>query len=416
MAPGYRTAMRFDRHLFMLATSLYTIAIMVLFLSVADQPLGREGLLPLPPTLTALVGVTPFFFFPLMQDMIAKRSSHIVLNLRRCSFPILFFFFVAASSLLLSLLPGAYWEEGGKWVFLISYGFTISFFATFIPLLLPRFRNLLPLIGGVSLSLLLWSVTKDFMSPGTYTPLDQRPAGFPGNANFCALVSVMTCAACLEYSRENATWRNTLLLMLTGVIVTATMSRSGALNFLFLVVIFTYARLSRLRLTPRQISRLAGSALFFTACCVGVIFILSLFSDLVPKGSRLHRLFNNQQVDDGSAGSRLFAVKECLRLINEAPVLGHGTGFSRTMKELPHNLYLQQWVNNGVFGLCALASFFVASLLHFTKYRYRPGQAFILVAMLGGVFSHNVLDQRAFLLLYGSLLGLSHQCSPARAR
>lgn len=408
--------MHFGRHLFIFLGSLYTIAMMTLFLSVADQPLGREGYLPLSPTLTALVSLAPFFTLLLIRDLMTKGGSYILLNLRACSVPILSFFCVAATSLLLSVLPSAYWEEGGKWIFLISYGFTISIFATFVPLLVPRFHKLLPIIGAISLSLLLWSVVKDFTSPGTFTPIDQRAAGFPGNANFCALVAVMTCAACLEYTRDNATWRNSLFLLITGVIITASMSRSGALNFLFLVGTFTYLRLSRINATPQQIARLAGSSLFFTVCCVGVVCTLTLFSDLVPKGSRLHRLLNNQQVDDGSAGSRLFAVKESLRLIDESPLLGHGTGFSRTMKELPHNLYLQQWVNNGVAGVCALAFFFATSLIFFTKRKFRPGQAFILVAMLGGVFSHNVLDQRAFLLLYGSLLGLSHQRNPASAQ
>jgi hypothetical protein len=41
----------------------------------------------------------------------------------------------------------------------------------------------------------------------------------------------------------------------------------------------------------------------------------------------------------------------------------------------------------------------------------------ILVAILGGVFSHNILDQRCFLLLFGILLGLSYQTTrPAMAR
>ena len=145
--------------------------------------------------------------------------------------------------------------------------------------------------------------------------------------------------------------------------------------------------------------------------------VTAVATDTISEHSRLGRLLSNKQVDDGSAASRLFAVRESLRLINESPIVGHGTGHARTMAELPHNLYLQQWVNNGILGLLGVVGFFGVSLAIFRKRRYRPGQALILVSILGGVFSHNILDQRCFLLLFGILLGLSSQTTkPAIAR
>ena len=43
----------------------------------------------------------------------------------------------------------------------------------------------------------------------------------------------------------------------------------------------------------------------------------------------------------------------------------------------------------------------------FTSRRYRPGQALILVTAFGGFFSHNILEQRTFLILFGTAASMS---------
>jgi O-antigen ligase len=267
-----------------------------------------------------------------------------------------------------------------------------------------------------ALLLLGWSLYLDITYPGTFATLGQRAAGFPGNANFSALVAVMICAATLDYRSQQRQWMNVLLLLTTGLIVVTTMSRSGGLNFLFLVGIFSFARMAENGWRPREILRVLSVTGLLGGICAGVA-MAAIITGTISEHSRLGRLMSNKQVDDGSAASRLFAVRESLRLINDSPIVGHGTGHARTMRELPHNLYLQQWVNNGVAGILGLVAFFGVSLFTFVQRRYRPGQALILVAILGGAFSHNILDQRCFLLLFGILLGLSYQTTrPAMAR
>jgi O-antigen ligase len=75
------------------------------------------------------------------------------------------------------------------------------------------------------------------------------------------------------------------------------------------------------------------------------------------------------------------------------------------MPELPHNIYLQQWVNNGLPGLISYLAFLGVRVWTFLSRRYFPGVMLIVVAIVGGFFSHNILDQRPFLILYGLLLG-----------
>ena len=407
--------MRFLNFIKNLVLSLYSMTVLALFLSVADQPLGRLGYLPLNPTVCALLLLVPFAAWSLFAHLLTKSNRYFIAPLTSNLVPYSSFFLIVAFSLILSVLPGAFWAEGGKWIFLICYGFGISLLALFIPqsTIFPR---LFPYCGLVALVLLCWSIYLDIAYPGTFAELGQRPAGFPGNANFAALVAVMLCASSLDYRPRHGLLRNILALDATGAVMVTTMSRSGALNFLFLVTIFAFIRMSESRWNPREVLKVATTTAIMLGVCVGLA-VGAVLTGTISEQTRLGRLMNNQQVDDGSAASRLFAVRESLRLIDESPILGHGTGHSRTMRELPHNLYLQQWVNNGVIGVCSLVGFFGVTLLTFIQRRYRPGQALILVAMLGGVFSHNVLDQRCFLLLLGILLGLSSYArSPAIAR
>lgn len=395
--------------------ALYTLIVLALFLSVADQPLGRLGYLPINPTLCALLMVLPFAGWACATDMIARSNRRFISPLINNLAPYGAFFLIVATSLLYSILPGAMWSEGGKWIFLVSYGFCIALLALFIPQS-RSFPKLFPFYALVALSLLLWSVYLDVTYPGTFATLGQRAAGFPGNANFAALVAVMICSAALEYKGQQGQWKNALLLIITGAIVVTTMSRSGGLNFLLLIAVFSYTRMAENGWRPREVIKIVTITALMAGLCGGLA-VTAVLSGTISEHSRLGRLMYNKQVDDGSAASRLFAVRESLRLINESPLFGHGTGHARTMAELPHNLYLQQWVNNGILGIIGLLSFFGVSLATFIKRRYRPGQALILVSILGGVFSHNILDQRCFLLLFGILVGLSYQTTrPAMAR
>ena len=152
--------------------------------------------------------------------------------------------------------------------------------------------------------------------------------------------------------------------------------------------------------------RIVGASAVLIVAAV-MVAMLPLFASLIStneSNNRLTRLLNNKQVDDGSAGTRFAAALDSIRLIEEAPLVGHGTGFSRTMLELPHNLYLMQWVNNGALGVGAYLIFLATAFVTFTVRRCRNGQTLILVTAIASLFSHNLLDQRPFLIIFGVLL------------
>lgn len=403
---------------------LYTSAVLLLFFSVADQALGHARLLPLSPTLLCLILLSPYCFKILIDHcMYASKPGPLTLLSRQvCTLAPLGA--VALVAIALSILPDTYWQESGKWVFLIPYGFSIVCASTLLGSC-AFIRGVLPLVTLTSNLLLAWSVWYDTLHPGTFAPITNRAAGFPGNANFAALVSVMVCAAGLQFGSSLSSTPfsksqlqgsdnrislapilNLLLLVVTFATVCMTMSRSGLVNFLLLCGVFFFFRLVRSSLPSLQ--RIREIALLCTVAVIAIGFTI-MFTTITSSNSntRLTRLLNRQQVDDGSAGTRLQAAKDAINLIESAPLLGHGTGYARTMSELPHNIYLQQWVNNGLPGVLSYMAFLFGGFITFLHRGSRNGVALILVATVGGLFSHNILDQRPFLLLIGILLGLS---------
>jgi O-antigen ligase len=254
------------------------------------------------------------------------------------------------------------------------------------------------------------------LHPGTFAELSNRAAGFPGNANFAALTAVILCSAGLHLGEDCGHGRtrssivlDMLILFSTFTVVTMTMSRSGLLNFCVMFSIFLFFRVfwSKGSVAQRTKELVAVTSLVLAA--ISVTMWLSTVSASDNQNNRLTRFLNQQQVDDGSAGTRLAAVHDSIRLIEEAPWLGHGTGFARTMNELPHNMYLQQWVNNGILGIGAYLVLLASTFHTFFSRGYRNGQALVLAAAVGGIFSHNILDLRPFLILLGIMLSHSYR-------
>jgi len=229
------------------------------------------------------------------------------------------------------------------------------------------------------------------------------------------MTAVVLCSAGLNFGErpERSPSRyhlilDILVLIATFTVVTMTMSRSGLLNFSILVAAFLLFRLFRSYSSFRQRVKEFAAATCAVAVSGTVLMWISAVSVSGNQDNRLIRFLNNQQVDDGSAGTRLAAVHDSIRLIEEAPLLGHGTGFARTMNELPHNMYLQQWVNNGLLGIGAYICLLSSAFMTFVSRRYRNGQVLIISAAVGGVFSHNVIDLRPFLMLLGTMLSHSY--------
>jgi O-antigen ligase len=376
-----------------------------LFASVADLAMGRAGLMPIQPTYLAISSL----LLLLLIDGIFSLSTRFDQQLRvqvvkTHFFVILSYILISVLSLVFGALPGALWSEGGKWIFLIPLGCILWLSALFL-CGVPVFARAAQKGIGLAWGLLTFSILYEVFAPGTFSNLTGRASGFAGNANFGALAVSMLCAANLRYDVKKSLFIDGLKVGLTFIAVLATQSRSGLLEFLMVGGFWIASTLFQLRHSPRQLLNVLSVLLLSCAITgTGLYLIVSegeLFSN---QSSRFARILSGKDVDDGSGDERLAAAADTMRHISESPILGHGTGFSRTLQTFPHNIYLQQWVNNGILGLLSYLALLFSGGVYFLKHRYLPGVTFIVVCLIGGLFSHNILDQKSFFLTYAVLL------------
>ena len=401
-----QTGLRILAGVYRLVLGLYLIVVFSFFLSVAD--IGFAEYLPMPPTTAAILTLLPLVLLAIVQGLTRKPELGALLSACRLQrVPLAAFLLLASTSLWCAALPDAYWQEQMKWIFLISYGMLI-FLSTFVTGLVAEARIPFRIAVFLSVLLLLSSMMWDVYNPGSFSSEAYRAAGFPRNPNFAALVANMLCAAALSYDARRHWVYDVLVLSLTLLAAFSTQSRSGFLGYAALLLFyFTYNIATgglQLRTVLYMISGAAGAGVLLA---IVIPYLMDNTVMFTTYHSRFASFESDGSMDSGSAESRYQAALDSIRLINEAPLLGHGTAYSRRMKELPHNLYLMQWVNNGVPGLLCYIGLLAGGLYCFRRRRCPAGQGLMIVTIVGSCFSHNVLDQRTFLMLYGFLLGSS---------
>lgn len=370
--------------------------------------LGRNGMLPLSPTAAILVFFSPVLAYIFLKECLQIQvCKNIIFTGTRNGMVILAFMVVVLVSLMYASHPTAYWGENGKWIFLILYGYIIFTFSLLLPTISIVADNM-RIILLATMVLLTGSMFMDVFNPGFFSTEVARAAGFPGNANLASVIIILLAASALEYNVAKSPILDFTILGLSLLAIIMTQSRSGLIELVILVIFYVYMNITKGGMGVKKLSIfMAGLTGFFLLFSLLITFLLNKAQMFQTYNTRFTHLISNQRIDDGSSDSRLGAVYDALHLINESPLIGHGTGFSRTMIELPHNIYLQQWINNGILGLLSYIFLLATGEYVFWKRRFFKGQAFLLVAIVGGLFSHNMLDQRPFLILYGMLLTMS---------
>jgi hypothetical protein len=101
--------------------------------------------------------------------------------------------------------------------------------------------------------------------------------------------------------------------------------------------------------------------------------------------------------------ARVGKGEEFIGIVEQSPLLGHGTAFSLKFPQGPHNLYLRQWTDNGVLGLILLLVFLFASFLHFARYKDVRGMIFVVVFSFMGIFTHNLFSDHPIMVMLGFL-------------
>jgi len=329
---------------------------------------------------------------------------------------ILPFLGVVLFSLVSAFVPTANFLEGSHWVLLPLYDLLVVLLV--MPLALERRqRRYLEAALLLAFLLLLGSVGMDVMNPGTFSRIDFRASGFPTNPNGAAFVLVTLAATILDYTRVRLIDLTVLVLAALGVL--ATLSRGGTILLAVLVLSYAYVVIRRARGGP---VRATGRLLMICAVSVVAFFAMERMMGAAIFSVQSDRLdiFRGRSEALTTDDTRFAALRASWQFVQESPLLGRGSGFTYdggTLREGPHNMYVQQWLNNGIGGLICYVWLFGAAALLFWRRRHAPGLVFTGLMAVQSLLSHNLLEERAFLVPFGVFLMTSYLAAarPERA-
>ena len=308
-------------------------------------------------------------------------------------------------SFLTSLEPGAnVADREGKALFILLYRFAIFITALSTAVLLLRLGWRWLVVG--SLLVLLGSIFYDVAYPGTFSTAVGRAGGFQENPNVAAIALVMLLAVSVRYERVYLF--DLVLILATFVGLFSTLSRGGMIQFTLFLANYLYFtgrghRLAQLTLAPMAAIAMAALA----ALAVTQITSSSDMFEAENAQRRLATFAGGNETVYATDDVRLSLVPQYMALIDRRMLFGHGTGFSRSLPLGPHNSYLEFWVNNGFAGLLLYLWLLLGMLSLCWARRFWPGFVFTQIAILAGMFTHDVIQLGVFLMLSGIVLGIS---------
>ncbi len=387
-----------------MAVRVAMMAGVTIFFAYIDYHMTETGALSPPSTyifLWVLAGwaaivVAQCLASPLMaREVIALYANHVgVLGALLA---------IVVCSCVFALLPSAYWNDGVMYLLYPPYDAIVVVLSMLLAVHAVH-RHTFRLYLLAAFVVFAGSVLYDALYPGTFSLVPDRAAGFAENPNTAAFILVLLCVSIVDLDRfrvaDCAAW------VLAAVGVFLTLSRGGFILCLCAFAYYAYRMLRTNAAHPAHLIKRAAALAAMFAAVVATSLLLVQRADMFalsfqPRLGMIHGDSDLVPEDE----DRIGALKTAFDLVKQSPVVGYGTGYSYSLIDVtPHNMYLQQWINNGLPGLVAYLFLLVASARTFWKRRYMRGVLFISLVAINGMFSHNILEERAFLGLLGVLL------------
>ena len=337
--------------------------------------------------------------------------------------PSIFVFLLGATALMAYLLSGRIpFDRTAAWVF--TWGFalltlTLVGFAMvgFSLASLEPFKNRIYAIVSLFATFTLcrdrwgrWALVRVFLlalivdllfqgyemsHPSTFSEVNGRAAGLFQNPNAAAAAIGGTLLALWD---ELPSWSKGPLFALATVGILGTFSRACMSGWLMVGILGLPVGLWK----GRQ-----GSLWMFLLLAALAAFLLFIQSGMLEilhwealNGNTLNRI--RFGVGDGSAMDRAEIARMGWAKVTESPWFGYGLAAPFRFNVLAtHNMYLFNWIEHGVLGVLLLPTILLPLAWG------RPNaRLFLFFSLWMGLFSHNLLDARYFLLPLGFLLAL----------
>lgn len=255
----------------------------------------------------------------------------------------------------------------------------------------------------------------DFIDPN-FSTVSGRAAGLYGNPTISGQVISLMMVASLPVL--HARFRM-LFVLACGVGILLTFSRAAWIFWL----IGLYSLWSWYDI-PRQGIYYARAALaLLVTMILGILLFSGALGDILA-GSAIEsyltpntkaRLGIGAEVMSGdSYNDRGTLISFSLKNFMEAPILGHGLGYTDAMSYRPHNMYFLFLVEGGIIGL----SIYLLFLFILWKWASGVGKPMVSILVVSGLFTHNNLEQPAMMLITGFIVAhgvWSTRREPARA-
>jgi O-antigen ligase len=375
-------------------------------LGYVDVYLFASGTLSLAPTYVLLRVLGCWAAFTLLECLLSRQTAAAVWALYTHHIGVLTALLaLIVCAVAFAMLPDAYWNDGPMYLLYPAYDSLVLLLSMLLPLRAHHRRHFRTYLL-CALLVLLSSILFDAAYPGTFSIVPDRAAGFALNPNTAAFVLVLLCACIIDLHQFRS--RDTAVLTLTAIGVFITLSRAGGILLACTFGCYVY-RMMRVSVHSSGTVfvrglQLAAPFIVLYATAAALVERADIFAlSFQPRLAMLRGMDDIVTADD----DRVHALSEALRALSRSPVVGYGTGYSYSMSATPHNIYLQQWINNGLPGLAAYLLLLLVSARLFWRRRSARGLLFIGLVTLNGFFSHNILEERAVLCLLGILLTCS---------
>ena len=233
-----------------------------------------------------------------------------------------------------------------------------------------------------------------------------RSAGLYMNPNQAGQALVMGLIFSLSVL---SAWFRVPFILLTGIGVFTTFSRSAILQWVIIVVIFMLMRRVRLRdfFLPVGVSLLFVALLLLPRWDQLLTTLES--SGVINKNveERLDWFMDPTGISDDSSWERAYLAKEAWNKTAQHPFIGSGTGSSREVAVGAHNQYLMFMQDHGLLGAAILPLLILAVTWVARGEARNLAILFGCSVMFQGFFSHDILNQSEVLMLFSLMAVIS---------
>jgi O-antigen ligase len=238
------------------------------------------------------------------------------------------------------------------------------------------------------------SILLEGMGMAKYSQIDGRPAGFVTQPNEAIIVVCLMLGVVLTLNK--AFWSNALIISIAAVGVGLTLSRSGLVVFVLMVMLWLA---SNLRQHTVKILVMVGLSI---PAIIGGFAVLEHMASSRNFGTDTNAkdrvaaitgIFTGN-TDKMESGERNKDLKDGWEGVTDAPLFGHGTGCASAHWQ-PHNQWVAIWLDIGVGGVLLYAG-----TLCFLTFRclLAGGKGIFALAPLWlfSVFSQNLVEMASY--------------------